>query len=186
MRRSGRNERNLEKRLRSANVARAEFVDELASRISVSSSLRARRARLGFAGVLTAAMLTALAAFGGIGYAATALSHTIQAPAHVAKQISQPTTSTSSAVSGSNVLTSASDEYKPGCGSGDKNHTHTGPPGNHNGFPGTCPAQSGGGVKCNSGRGNGSELPGSGGIGVNGLPNDCDPGNLGPVNHGGD
>jgi hypothetical protein len=170
------------------NVAQSEFVDELASRISVLRSPRARRARLGFAGVLTAAMLTALAAFGGIGYAATALRNTINAPAHVVKQISQPTKAISAANIGSNELTSAGDEYKPGCGSGDKNHIHTGPPGDHNGFPGICPPHAGGGdhVKCNSGRGNGSEQPGSGGIGVNGLPNDCDPGNSGPVNHGGD
>ena len=29
----------------------------------------------------------------------------------------------------SNNSTPADDQYKPGCGAGDKNHTHTGPPG---------------------------------------------------------
>jgi hypothetical protein len=38
---------------------------------------------------------------------------------------------------------------------------------------------------CNSGRGNGSELP-NGGTSATGQPNDCDPGNSGAVNHGGD
>jgi len=37
------------------------------------------------------------------------------------------------------------DEYKPGCGKGDKNHDHTGPPGEHNGFPGKCPDDDGDG-----------------------------------------
>lgn len=40
---------------------------------------------------------------------------------------------------GNSGNTPADDQYKPGCGQGDKNHTHTGPPGNHNGFPGKCP-----------------------------------------------
>jgi hypothetical protein len=31
------------------------------------------------------------------------------------------------------------DQYKPGCGRGDPNEPHTGPPGNNNGFPGRCP-----------------------------------------------
>jgi hypothetical protein len=38
---------------------------------------------------------------------------------------------------------------------------------------------------CNAGRGNGSEADFSG-VGADGLPNDCDPGNSGPHNHGGD
>ena len=44
-------------------------------------------------------------------------------------------------------------------------------------FAGTCEGGGGGKVKCNSGRGNGSETaPG----------NDCDPGNSGGHNNGGD
>lgn len=50
------------------------------------------------------------------------------------------------------------------------------------GFAGGEP---GGKVHCNSGRGNGSELPNSG-TAVTGQANDCDPGNSGAVNHGGD
>jgi hypothetical protein len=52
----------------------------------------------------------------------------------------------------SNSSNAAKSEYKPGNGCGDKNHVHTGPPGN----PGNdkCPPQSGGGDNGNGG-GNG-------------------------------
>lgn len=36
-------------------------------------------------------------------------------------------------------------------------------------------------IRCDAGRGNGFEL-----LVVNGVQTDCDPGNSGPVNHGGD
>jgi hypothetical protein len=136
-------------------------------------------------------MLLALAAFGGIGYASSTARHAIDAPVNVVRHAVHHSTASKTSAASANVmrnLTSASDQYKPGCGFGDKNHIHTGPPGNHNGFPGICPPSAGGGnggAKCNSGRGNGSETPSSG-TNVNGLPNDCDPGNSGPVNHGGD
>ena len=57
--------------------------------------------------------------------------------------------------SGSGVVVATSDngsskgksasksQYKPGKGCGDKNHTHTGPPGNPENGPETCPPQSG-------------------------------------------
>jgi hypothetical protein len=38
---------------------------------------------------------------------------------------------------------------------------------------------------CNAGRGNGAEWPAMG-FSVDGLPNDCDPGNSAGHNHGGD
>lgn len=44
-------------------------------------------------------------------------------------------------------------------------------------FAGTCDGGGGGKVKCNSGRGNGSETT---------PQNDCDPGNSGGHNNGGD
>ena len=59
---------------------------------------------------LVLGLVTAFALFGGSGFAAPGSQKTPQ-----------------------------QDQYKPGCGKGDPNHTHTGPPGNHNGFPGTCP-----------------------------------------------
>jgi hypothetical protein len=188
-------DKDLERRLGKLHAARSEFVDELGNRLSESGPRRLLRPRLGYAGALTVAMLVALAAFGGIGYASSTVSHAIGAPVHVVMHAVLPAkaskTSTASAkvTASANVvrnLTSASDQYRPGCGLGDTNHIHTGPPGQHNGFPGICPSNAGGGgAKCNSGRGNGSETPSSG-TNVNGLPNDCDPGKSGPVNHGGD
>jgi hypothetical protein len=182
-------DRDLERRLSNLHAARSEFVDELGSRLSEAGPRRLLRPRLGYAGALTLAMLVALAAFGGIGYASSTVSHAIGAPVHVVMHAVLPAKASKISTASVNIvrnLTSASDQYKPGCGLGDKNHIHTGPPGQHNGFPGICPSSAGGGgAKCNSGRGNGSETPSSG-TNVNGLPNDCDPGNSGPVNHGGD
>jgi hypothetical protein len=39
---------------------------------------------------------------------------------------------------------------------------------------------------CDAGRGNGAEFSFTGGTTVDGVPNDCDPGNSGAHNHGGD
>jgi hypothetical protein len=111
--------------------------------------------RLAFAGALTIVMLGALAAFGGIGYAANAPQTAVHA---VASLVS----------SGMSVVNNspASDQYK-----------------------------------CNSGRGNLSETssgtrqtdsstlvnPHTGGTGPGPYPtDDCDPGNSGPQNRGGD
>lgn len=185
----GRDNRDLERRLSNLHTARSEFVDGLGSRLTEAGPRRLLRPRLGYAGALTVAMLVVLAAFGGIGYASSTVRHAIDAPVNVLMHAVVPSTASTTSTASVNVvrnLTSASDQYKPGCGLGDKNHTHTGPPGKHNGFPGICPSSAGGGAaKCNSGRGNGSETPSSG-TNVNGLPNDCDPGKSGPVNHGGD
>ena len=53
---------------------------------------------------------------------------------------------------------------------------------------GTASAGVGNGTKqaCNAGRGNGYEFSFTGGVDVNGQPNDCDPGKSGAHNHGGD
>jgi hypothetical protein len=53
---------------------------------------------------------------------------------------------------------------------------------------GTASAGVGNGTKpaCNAGRGNGYEFSFTAGVDVNGQPNDCDPGNSGKHNHGGD
>jgi hypothetical protein len=41
-------------------------------------------------------------------------------------------------------------------------------------------------LPCNAGRGNGYEFSFTGGTSATGQPNDCDPGNSGAHNHGGD
>jgi len=139
----GRDNRDLERRLSNLHAARSEFVDGLGSRLSKAGPRRLLRLRFGYAGALTVAMLVTLAAFGGIGYASSTVRHAIDAPVHVVIHAVLPSKASKTHNIGRN-LTSASDQYKPGCGFGDKNHTHTGPPGNHNGFPGKCPPTAGG------------------------------------------
>jgi hypothetical protein len=88
--------------------------------------------RLGFAAALSAAMLAALAAVGGLGYASSATSHAVKAVKNVVVK-SHHTKSQLPTVQQS----PAQNQYRPGCGLGDKNHIHTGPPGQG----GVCPAQ---------------------------------------------
>jgi len=76
-----------------------------------------------FAGALTVVLVAALAAVGGVSYAANAVTHV----AHVAKKIVAP-----SSVHGAIVvkgLNAGGDQYRPGFGFGDPNHNHSGPPG---------------------------------------------------------
>ena len=63
---------------------RAGFMHALESRILGESHRQpARRLRLGLAAALTVGMITALGAFGGLGYAATGVTHAVQAATHV-------------------------------------------------------------------------------------------------------
>jgi hypothetical protein len=63
---------------------RKEFLRELESTLSDKSYRPpARSLRLGLAGALTMAMLISVAAFGGIGYAATGVTHAVKAATHV-------------------------------------------------------------------------------------------------------
>jgi hypothetical protein len=63
---------------------RKEFLRELESTLSAKSYRPpARSLRLGLAGALTMAMLISVAAFGGIGQAATGFSHAVKAATHV-------------------------------------------------------------------------------------------------------
>jgi hypothetical protein len=76
-----------------------------------------------FAATLTVALVAALAAVGGVSYAANAVTQV----AHVAKKIVSPS-STKGAIA-VNGLNAGGDQYKPGFGFGDPNHNHSGPPG---------------------------------------------------------
>jgi hypothetical protein len=118
---------------------------------------RYRAGRLVLAGSLTALLVVALAAIGGLGQATAGgklavreVKKVVSAPFEATNQPSEatrstPTTATEASDSGSlSGLDPPSsppghDQYKPGCGRGDPNQPHTGPPGNHNGFPGRCP-----------------------------------------------
>jgi hypothetical protein len=76
-----------------------------------------------FAAVLTVALVAALAAVGGVSYAANAVTQV----AHVAKKIVTPSSAKGTVVV--KGLNAGGDQYKPGFGFGDPNHNHSGPPG---------------------------------------------------------
>ena len=100
--------------------------DELVSRID--SNVRAgrqgaRRAswRIALAPVaLAGVMVVALAAVGGVGYAASSVKNTVKTVAHIFVS-DKPIVVRS--------LSSGVDQYQPGYGWGDDNHNHSGPPG---------------------------------------------------------
>src|SRR5580765_2394929 len=69
-------ERDLDKRLRAERPEpSSDLVSSIVSRFESRSERSRRGLRVGFAGALTAAALGALAAVGGVSYAATQASH---------------------------------------------------------------------------------------------------------------
>jgi hypothetical protein len=84
---------------------------------------RVKRPQFAFAGALTAALAISLSAVGGVSYAANAVNSVVKA----AKQIVTP--QSNHLVLTINGANAGGDQYRPGYGWGDKNHTHTGPPG---------------------------------------------------------
>jgi hypothetical protein len=108
--------------------------------------------RLALAGLLTLILLAALAATGGVGQvasggkvAAERVKSVVGAPFGQSKKTEATSTKAASPNGGSLDALAApadppgQDQYKPGCGRGDPNEPHTGPPGDNNGFPGRCP-----------------------------------------------
>ena len=97
----------------------------------------AGRRPVAFAFALTVVLAVSLAAVGGVSYAATAVTQV----AKVAQQIVTPSVHHATAISAR--PNAGGDQYKPGYGFGDPNHTHDGPPGLTKGTPGekTPPAQ---------------------------------------------
>jgi len=75
----------LERELRAQRPEpRADFLHALESRIrSEGQWLPSRRLRLGLASALTVATVTAVGAFGGLGYAATGVTNAVQAATHI-------------------------------------------------------------------------------------------------------
>jgi hypothetical protein len=75
----------LERELRAARPEpRKEFLRAVESRISREGGRqRAGSFRLGLAGAVTAAMVISLAAFGGLGYAATGVGNAVKTAVHV-------------------------------------------------------------------------------------------------------
>jgi hypothetical protein len=116
--------RKVERRLRNERPApSAELMRSLAPR-------RVKRPQFAFAGALTAALAISLSAVGGVSYAANAVNSVVKA----AKQIVTP--QSNHLVLTINGANAGGDQYRPGYGWGDKNHTHTGPPGLAKGKPG--------------------------------------------------
>ncbi len=99
-----------------------ELVRTLSARTRRAPAPRSRF-QLAFAGALSAAVLGALAAVGGISYAATAASDVVRAVRAIVAPGAHHAVFT---VSG---LTAGGDQYRPGFGFGDPHHIHTGPPG---------------------------------------------------------
>ncbi len=115
----------LERELRAMRPAPSdELVAKIEARVrEARPAYRRTSFRLAVPVALTAAMVAALAAVGGVGYAASSVKDAATAVAHVfvpAKQ-SRPIV-----VQG---LSAGGDQYKPGYGWGDDNHNHDGPPG---------------------------------------------------------
>jgi hypothetical protein len=110
-------------------AARPRPSDELVSRIE--GRVRAERPALARRGsfrvavpvALTATMVAALAAVGGVSYAATSVENAAKAVSHVFV----PAKAHQAVVVES--LTAGGDQYQPGFGFGDPNHNHDGPPG---------------------------------------------------------
>ena len=91
-----------------------------------------RRMRVGFAAAFTIAILGALSAVGGLGYAASATTGAVHAVKSVVVNSQTPNDTVPTV-----RISPAQSQYRPGCGLGDENHIHTGPPGQG----GVCPAQ---------------------------------------------
>jgi hypothetical protein len=74
----------LERRLRDGRPQpRQQVVDSISALVSSRPSPRSAQLRLSLAGAFTAVFVVALAAFGGLGYAATAVNHAADLAVHV-------------------------------------------------------------------------------------------------------
>jgi hypothetical protein len=113
---------------RELRSARPRPSEELVSRIEgrlrdVRPVTRRGSLRLAIPVALTVTMVGALAAVGGVSYAASSVAQAAKEVAHVfvpAKQHKAVAVES---------LNAGHDQYRPGYGWGDPNHTHTGPPG---------------------------------------------------------
>jgi hypothetical protein len=95
---------------------RPEFVQAVAQRVHADGRRRSPgRSRTAFAGALSALTLVALAAGGGLGYAASAVQTVVDQVGRVASPTSSPTTQSQSP---------SQTQYRPGKGCGDQNHLH--------------------------------------------------------------
>jgi hypothetical protein len=95
---------------------RPEFVQAVTRRVQADGRRPSPgRSRTAFASALSALTLLALAAGGGLGYAASAVRTVVNQVERVASPTSSPTTTSQSP---------SQTQYKPGKGCGDQNHLH--------------------------------------------------------------
>ncbi len=112
---------------RQLRAARPQPPSALVSRIEERVRSAQPRRRVGWHVAMpvafTGSLAAALAAVGGIGYAASSIEHAAKTVSHLfmRAQAHEPVI-----VRG---LSSGGDQYRPGFGFGDPNHVHTGPPG---------------------------------------------------------
>jgi hypothetical protein len=118
-----RSDRDIERRLRADKPSPS---DELVRQFVARAQPAARPSGgfgLAFAGVLSAAMIVALGAAGGLGYAASSVTTAVK----VAKRAVAPAAPVKTARP--RAISAGGDQYRPGYGFGDPNHNHDGPPG---------------------------------------------------------
>ena len=116
-------DRDIEKRLRADKPTPSDdLVREFAARAQAAPRQRTGSG-LAFAGVLGAAMVVALGAVGGLGYAASSVTTAVK----VAKRAVAPAAPVKTAAP--RAISAGGDQYRPGYGFGDQNHNHDGPPG---------------------------------------------------------
>jgi len=120
--------KELERALRARrSEPRDEFVAAVVGRSGrhLSQGRRFRAFPVALAAALTVALLAAVAAVGGIDYA----GHAAKRVAASLKHAVNPKPDAFKKNAGPVRFDAGGDEYKPGFGWGDPNHTHTGPPG---------------------------------------------------------
>jgi hypothetical protein len=118
---TARRDKDIERLLRANRPQpRDDFVRDVARRTVAAP--RRPHLRFALAGALSAAMLIALGAVGGLGYAASSVTHA----AKLATRLVTP--AKTSRTAGPVSISAGGDQYQPGYGFGDPNHNHAGAP----------------------------------------------------------
>jgi hypothetical protein len=114
----------LGRKLRAERPAPSDaLVTRIEGRVRSERMVTRRSFRVALPAAFTAVVLGGLAAVGGVSYAASSVASVARTVSHVFV----PTNAQRTVVV--QGLSSGGDQYKPGFGWGDPNHTHTGPPG---------------------------------------------------------
>jgi hypothetical protein len=101
----------------------AAFLTASADEVRVPQRRRGGAGRTALAVALSAALLAAFGALGGIGYASSAVKQAVHVT-NIGKLVGASNSSPVTPQSGSETHNPTFDEYRPGKGCGDKNHIH--------------------------------------------------------------